>query len=446
MMAHGRRPFPSCSDPSVLALALGHTQKGELLLALISSHDRESIYTLRRMSEDLFVDILGRALTTARIDFKMPDDSVVCVGNDSAPAPDVVVAVHRPFFRRVLAAGNLGLGEAFMDGDFEIAQGTLPQFLEILLRHRLDRQVKARPMTALRVGMLRLGDALHGKAHNVQRHYDVGDDLFEAFLDRTLTYSCGYAESPDDDLDTLQQNKLDRICRKLRLQEGERLLDIGCGFGGLLIFAAQNYGVRATGITLSRRHCALGTRRIEEAGFVDRVEIHYADFGEYAGEREHAAFDKVVSVGMLEHVPRREYGRYFSVLANVLRAGGVGLVHAVGANTARKEHDPFTQKYIFPASNQVLLSEIALALERRGLAILDVENMIRHYALTAARWLERFLAHRSELDEEKYDLRFQRMWEYYLACATAAGDASDAALYQVLFTNDYAAPIPLRRV
>jgi cyclopropane-fatty-acyl-phospholipid synthase len=394
------------------------------------------------MSQELFLDILDRGVTDARIRFAVGGRDFVVGRGGNEVTPEVTVQVANPrVFARALTAGSLGFGESFMAGDFAVTEGSLAQLLEILLRNRLDRKIKASPWTALRIGLLRLADALRGKAHNVQRHYDLGDDLFEAFLDSTLTYSCGYAMDPGDDLETLQRNKLERICRKLRLSPGDRLLDIGCGFGGLLVHAARHHGVIATGVTLSRRHCDRGQAVAAREGLADRVRIEYADFNEVTAE-----YDRVVSVGMMEHVPRREYDRYFAKIAQVLTRDGLGLVHTVGANAVENEHDPFIQKYIFPASNQPRLSEIAGGLERSGLAILDVENMIRHYGYTAARWLESFRAHRARLDPERYDETFRRMWEYYLSGAVAAARASDAALYQVLFAKDYTAPMPLHRV
>jgi len=402
----------------------------------------------------LFLDILDRGVSDARIRFEIRgQDFVVGRAPDKGPEgsgadpdapdiPEVTVRVANPrVFNRALAAGSLGLGESFMAGDFTVDDGALDRLLEILLRNRLDRKIKERPWTAFRIALLRVADALRGKAHNVQRHYDLGDDLFEAFLDSTLTYSCGYATDPGDDLETLQRNKLERICRKLRLRPGDRLLDIGCGFGGLLVHAAKHHGVNATGVTLSRRHCARGQAVAAREGLSDRVRIEYADFNDVAPE-----FDRVVSVGMMEHVPRREYDRYFGRIAQVLTRDGLGLVHTIGANAVKNEHDPFIQKYIFPSSNQPRLSEMATGLERNGLAILDVENMIRHYGYTAKRWLENFRARRARLDPGRYDEAFQRMWEYYLSGAVAAARASNAALYQVLFARDYAAPMPLHRV
>ena len=277
---------------------------------------------------------------------------------------------------------------------------------------------------------------------HAQLHYDLGDDVYESFLDPvTMMYSCGYAETPGDTIEQLQTQKLDRICRKLEIRPGDHVLDIGCGFGGMLMHAAREYGATGVGITTSRRHCERGNQRIAGAGLAGRVRLELRDHRTVAGR-----FDRVVSIGMFEHLPRREYHRFFRRVAAVLPPHGTGLVHAIGANTARNVHDPFIQKYIFPGSGQPKLSELADGCEQGGLAIRDVENMVRHYGYTARRWLERFRANRHRLDQEKYDARFQRMWEYYLSCAIAGARASESTLYQLLFMKDYAAPMPLHRV
>jgi len=372
----------------------------------------------------------------ARLAFRSSSDrSVVGQGAD-----EIEVHVHKGrMYQRALSAGNLGLGEAFMDDDFDCER--LPELLTALLRARIDRRIKADLPTLARVAALQIEHRVRGDHANVRAHYDIGEALYASFLDSTLTYSCGYALDPADDLEALQAQKLDRICDKLRLAPGDRLLDIGCGYGGLLIHAAARHGVTGVGISVSREHAAGARARIAVAGLAHRITIEIADHRTLGG-----TFDKVVSVGMMEHLPRREYGRYFDGIARVLRPGGLGLVHVIGCNGPTNDHDPFIQRYIFPGTAQPKLSEIASHLEDRGLAILDVENMIRHYALTLTRWRERFLANAAVLDPACYDRRFRRMWDYYLSCGTAAALASDSALYQVLFTSDCAGPIPLRRV
>lgn len=394
----------------------------------------------RAIKRHTLLDLLDRYVE-GRVAF-IVDGSMVVVGRgDPATAGiDATIRVHdNRFFTRVLAAGNLGLGEAYMAREFEIVDGSLEEFLILLLRIGLDKKISHDPRAALKILAIRLLDTLRGKQSNIKRHYDIGDDLFASFLDSTLAYSCGYARQPGDDVNQLQLNKFERICHKLRLQPGERLLDIGCGYGGLLIHAAKRYGITGVGITISRHHCDRGNLNIADAGLEDRIQIRFEDHLALSG-----SYDKVLSVGMMEHVPRREYRPFFKNIARMLTAKGFGLIHTIGCNSFYNEHDPFIQKYIFPGSNQPRLSEITENLEQHRLAIIDVENMVRHYAITGRRWLERFRA--ANLNPSKYDETFRRMWEYYLACGIAAMTAGDTALYQVLFTKDYAAELPLQRV
>jgi len=363
------------------------------------------------------------------------------IGEDQAP--DCVLRVHDPaFFRRVLAQGNLGMAEAYMAGEFDVDDGRLADMLRLLLKAGLEHKIGGDWRFLLRYGAILIGNRLVGNTKSVRKHYDIGEDLFDSFLtDRYQIYSCGYAHSPEDDADTLQQQKLERICRKLEVQPGQRMLDIGCGKGGLLIHAALNHGAIGTGVTNSRNHYERAQENARKYGVADRVSFVLDDFGAVEGP-----FDRIASVGMLEHLQEKEYDRYFEKIASSLARGGRGLVHAVGCNTRVNSHDPFIQKYVFPDSDTPKLSAIASRLENNCLAILDVENMIRHYGVTASRWLEAFRANMHTLDANRYDRGFKRMWEYYLCCCVAAADASEQSLYQVLFTNDYYAEYRFQRV
>jgi len=390
--------------------------------------------------QDVFLEMLDATLSDAVIHFRLGDREFTA--GKGHGAGQFCVRVHEPrFFAQAICYGNLGLGESFMNGDFEMEEGCLHDFLTVLLRNRIDEKIRKTSRLAWKLAWIQLRNRFRSRPENVRRHYDIGDDLFEAFLDSTLTYSCGYATTPDDDLEQLQFNKLNRICEKLRLTPGDRLLDIGCGFGGLLMFAAEHYGVCGTGVTVSRRHCERGNTEIARQGFGDRVRIELCDYREIQGR-----YGKIVSVGMMEHVSHSEYGAYFRKIAGALIAGGLGLVHTIGCSAAVNEHDPFIQKYVFPGSGQPRLSEIAASIEKNGLALLDVENIVRHYALTVMQWLKQFQQNRAGLDPRRYDPVFQRMWEYYLSCGIAAARASDAAVYQVLFQNDRAGDIPLKRI
>ena len=393
-------------------------------------------------AERVFLEMLDRHVEDTSIRFVVRGEEVAVGKGPRGGGPAVRIHDDR-FFARVLSGGNLGLGEAYMDGDWEMEEGDLEDLLTPLLRNRIDRKVKGDVATAAKVARVQVAN-LFRRTHwgNAQFHYDLGDEVFESFLDPvTMMYSCGYAHTEGDTIEQLQVNKLDRICQKLGVRPDDHVLDIGCGFGGMLMHAAKHYGATGVGITTSRRHCEKGNQRIKEAGLADRVRLELRDHRTVTGR-----FDRVVSVGMFEHLPRKEYNRFFERIRDVLPAHGTGLVHAVGANTSKNVHDPFIQKYALPGTGQPKLSELAHCCEQNELAILDVENFIRHYGWTSRHWLNRFRANKHTLDQAKYGARFQRMFEYYLSCAIAAAWASDAALYQVLFARDYAAPMPLHRV
>jgi cyclopropane-fatty-acyl-phospholipid synthase len=393
-------------------------------------------------AERTFLALLDESVTDVPIRFIVRGQDVWVGKGPREGAPAVRIHDTR-FFARVLSGGNLGLGESYMDGDWDMVAGDVPDLLIALLRGRLDQKVKGNFATAMKVARVQIAN-LFRRAHwrNAQFHYDLGDEVFESFLDPiTMMYSCGYANTPDDPIEQLQINKLERICQKLEIRPGDRLLDIGCGFGGMLMHAAKYYGAIGVGITTSRRHCERGNQRLAEAGLGDRVRLEMRDHRTVTG-----TFDRVVSIGMFEHLPRKEYGRFFERVAAVLPADGRGLLHVVGANAPKSVHDPFIQKYALPGTGTPKLSELADCCEQNGLAIHDVENMVRHYRFTAQAWLDRFRANKHGLNQQKYDGRFQRMFEYYLSCATAGAWASDATVYQVLFARDYAAPMALHRV
>jgi cyclopropane-fatty-acyl-phospholipid synthase len=389
-------------------------------------------------SAKVLFELLDKYLKGGKVHFRVGDiEASAGTGNGF----EIVLRVNDArLFSRVLRYGNLGLGEAYMDGDFVVEKGELHEFMTACLRADIDKRVAKDVRLVARLLAFRVRAVFESSTKSVRRHYDAGDDIFESFLDRTKTYSCGYAQSSDDDLESLQRNKMDRICRKLQLRKDDRLLDIGCGFGGLLIFAAREYGAMGAGITTSRSHAEGAIRQVNDAGLEDRIVISLGDFHTITGK-----YDRIVSVGMLEHVPRREYGNYFRCIAGHLVPNGLGLVHTIGCTSDRNRHDPFIQKYIFPGSNQPRLSEITGGLEQSGLAILDVENIAIHYAYTAHHWLARFRAGQERL-AQRYDASFLRMWEYFFHCAIAASYASDSAVFQTLFSADRTARLPLKRV
>ena len=388
-----------------------------------------------------FLALLDQSLTAVRVRFVLPSGAHD-VGADTTRPPHFNVRVSDPtFFSRVIAQGTLGLAESYMDDGWAMQHGALEEFLSALMANRVADVIRRSPLIALRLAALRVRHKFISAAQHVHVHYDLGDDLYASFLDETRGYSCGYQLTPDDDSRTLQENKYDRICRKIHLQPGQTLFDIGCGFGGLLIHAAQHYGARCTGITNSPTHAAFANSRARALGLADRVTVHVGDFRAATG-----TYDRVVSVGMFEHMFRSAHRDYFATFSRLLAPGGYGLVHSLGCVTARNSPDPFIQKYIFPGSAQNPLSTIVRGLELAGLPILDVENIARHYHPTTRRWLEAFRANQHTLDPVRYDARFQRMWELYLAGCVAATLYSDGALWQIVVTNHYRRPLPLHRV
>lgn len=395
------------------------------------------------MKGKAFLELLDRCVTDGALELVV-DGETVRVGSREGP-PEAVVRVTDPrFLDQVLTYGNLALGEAYMRGDFSIDGDDVAAFAGVLLRNRLDSELRQRlglPM-ALKMAAIRLANRVRGRFGNIHKHFDIGNDLYEAFLDSSLAYTCGY-ESGDgtSDLESLQTQKYRRIAAKLRLAPGDRVADLGCGFGGLLIWAARNHDITGKGLTISKKQAEWANQRIAELGLEGRIRVEYASYETLTG-----TYDKIVSVGMMEHLTDAEYGVCMRLIAERLTLQGRGLVHFIGYNGPKNHSDPFVQKHIFPGAQWPKLSVITDRLEQSSLGILDVENLVRHYTLTLQGWLGRFRRAYPSLDHQRYDEAFRRMWEYYLGCAIAASLHSQVALYQVLFTKDYSAPIPYQRV
>lgn len=389
--------------------------------------------------DDVLFGTLDRALAGTRVRFVLPDRTREVGRGD---AVEFVVRVTEPrFARRVLTSGNLGLGETYMEGGWAMEQGTLDRFLATLALADVDRLIRRDPRLVARIAAMRVGHALIDSTRKVRPHYDVGADVYELFLDETMGYSCGYQQSPDDSLQTLQENKYERVCRKLRLREGERLLDIGCGWGGLIIHAARHHGVRAHGISPAPNQVAKARARARALGLESLVTAEVADFRAATG-----VYDKISSVGMFEHLYPHEHTTFFSRVRALLADDGIGLLHFMGCTTDRNDPDPFIQTYIYPGSTQPQLSRAVKGLEREKLAVLDVENIAQHYHPTAQYWNDRFHANKHRLDPAKYDARFVRMFEYLMAVYIAGTTTLAGGVFQVLFTKNFRKNLPWHRV
>jgi cyclopropane-fatty-acyl-phospholipid synthase len=305
----------------------------------------------------------------------------------------------------------------------------------------VDQLIRRDPRLVARIAAMRVTHALINSRKKVRPHYDVDAEVYELFLDQTMGYSCGYQRTPDDSPQTLQENKYDRVCQKLQLREGDRLLDIGCGWGGIMIHAAQKYGARVHGVSPAPNQVEKVRARARALGLESRVTAQVADFREVTG-----SYDKIVSLGMFEHLYPHEHAAFFSRVRSVLAADGMCLLHFMGCTTDKNDPDPFIQTYIYPGSTQPQLSLVVKALERERLAVLDVENIARHYLPTAQGWNDRFQANKHRLDPGKYDARFIRMFEYLMAVYVAGSAALVGGVFQVLSTNNFRKNLPWHRV
>jgi cyclopropane-fatty-acyl-phospholipid synthase len=336
------------------------------------------------------------------------------------------IQVHDPqMYQRILARGSLGFGEAYVDGMWDAQR--LDQLFHRLLRGNIDQIIRG--MTRRRM----LVEVLRHRLYNLQssqrafqvgeQHYDIGNDVFEAMLDSRMMYSCGYWQAAAD-LEQAQYNKLDLICRKLDLRKGERLLDIGCGWGGMARFAAQNYHVEVTGITVSREQLLLARQYC--AGLPVTIELR--DYRDVQGR-----YDKIVSIGMFEHVGPKNYAVYFDSINRLLEDQGLFLLHSIGVHRTLSYCDPWVDRHIFPNGHLPSARQVTDALEGRFL-IEDWHNFGPDYDKTLMAWWEKFNAAWPRL-KQRYDQRFYRMWKYYLLCCAGMFRAKQGQLWQLVLSK-----------
>ena len=359
------------------------------------------------------------------------------------PGPRATIRLHdKALHRTLFFRPALRVGEAYMDGTLTIERGTLYDFLELCARNmgRLERY----PLQSLGGWF---GRALR-RAHqynpirrarrNVAHHYDLSGSLYEMFLDRDRQYSCAYFVTGNDTLEIAQENKKRHIAAKLLLEPGHSVLDIGSGWGGLCIYLARVAPVRATGITLSGEQQRVAEERARADGLSDRVRFHVRDYRE-----EDGTYDRVVSVGMFEHVGARHYVQFFQKLKALLAEDGVALLHSIGRMQAPGVTNPWLRKYIFPGGYTPALSEVLAAVERVGLWVTDIEILRLHYAETIREWRRRFEANREAI-KALNDERFCRMWEFYLTACEVAFRHMDQMVFQMQIARRQDA-VPIRR-
>ena len=369
---------------------------------------------------------------------------------------------HPGALRRMFWAPNeLSLGEAYIYGDFDI-HGDIESCFK-LSEYLLDRSWRIREKARLARDLLTLpakrspqagsrAASLSGARHSKKRdaeaisyHYNVSNDFYRLWLDERMVYSCAYFQDAGDSLDDAQLRKLDYICRKLRLKPGERMLDIGCGWGGLIMHAARNYGVEALGITLSRNQAEFANERIRAEGLADRCEARVLD---YRDVEEDVPFDKLVSVGMFEHVGEAQLFTYFEKALRLLKPGGVFLNHGITESMQRqpKQGPSFIDKYVFPDGELMPITTSLRVAEEAGFEIRDVESLREHYTLTLRHWVERLQKSRERAIKLTSDATY-RVWNIYMAGSAYGFESGEMNLHQSLMikADDGVSALPLTR-
>jgi len=340
--------------------------------------------------------------------------------------------------RRVLLNPELALGEIYMEGNFVVENGTIADALAILMDQPDVLPRLARPRWWMRylVRRLRQFNPRGRSRSNVAHHYDLDGRLYSLFLDADRQYSCGYFDTPDVSLDDAQLAKKRHLAAKLLIRRGDRVLDIGSGWGGLGLYLAEMAGADVTGITLSNEQLQASNARAAERNLTDTARFLLQDYRDVIGP-----FDRIVSVGMFEHVGVHHYDTFFRRCADLLTDDGLMVLHSIGRSTGPDATSPWIAKYIFPGGYIPALSEVFPAVERAGLLVCDIEILRLHYAETLKAWRERFMARREEA-VQLYDERFVRMWEFYLAASEMAFRKQGMMNFQIqLARRQYVVPM-----
>ena len=357
------------------------------------------------------------------------------VGRDR---PEFTITLNEDLDKKeLLTSTSLALEEAYMKEELEVDRDlyeVLNLFLGQMGKFKMDKSALKK--------LILTSKAKKNQEKEVRFHYDIGNEFYRLWLDETMSYSCGYFKNAEDTLYDAQVNKADHILEKLQLQEGMTLLDIGCGWGFLLMRAAKKYGIKGTGITLSKEQYQKFSEDIEREGLKDRLQVELMDYRDL--KHSGVQFDRVVSVGMLEHVGRGNYELFMENAEAVLKPEGLFLLHYI---SAQKEHegDPWIKKYIFPGGTIPSLREIIDILPEYEFHVLDIESLRRHYNRTLLCWRENFLKHRAEIVRMQGE-EFTRMWELYLASCAATFNNGIIDLHQILTSKGINNRLPMTRV
>ena len=334
---------------------------------------------------------------------------------------------------KLLINPDLYLGEGYTDGSIVIENGTLTEFLDIAIKN-IGRDSANSITNALdkfrRMYRYITNFNLIGKSkQNVAHHYDLSNKFYDLFLDEKRQYSCAYFKNEDDTLEVAQNNKIDHIIKKLNLKPNHKVLDVGCGWGTLALDIAKKTQCEVVGITLSKNQLEYAQQKAREMNLENQVEFRLEDYRQLSEK-----FDRVVSVGMFEHVGRKFYSKYFNKVFDFLNEDGVALIHTIGSINPPRGPQPWITKYIFPGGYTPSLSEVSLPIEKSGLIISDLEVLRAHYAHTLKNWKDRFMSKKEQVIE-MFDEKFFRMWEFYLVGCEMSFKWSDQVVFQFQLTR-----------
>jgi len=357
------------------------------------------------------------------------------IGKPEKKNPITLKLLDKKLHYKLLLFPDLFFGEAYMNGSIIIENGNITDFLELAFKNigRGEINIFSQIINKIRGNyrFLTNFNLINKSKNNVAHHYDMSEKLYDLFLDEKRQYSCGYFKNDNDSLEAAQNNKIDHIIRKLNLKPNQKVLDIGSGWGTLAIEIAKKTQCEVLGITLSDNQYEYSKKKAEELNLENQVRFKLIDYRQL-GEK----FDRIVSVGMFEHVGRKFYKKYFNTVAKLLNENGVALIHTIGSVNAPRDPHPWITKYIFPGGYTPSLSEVARHIENSGLVISDMEVLRMHYSHTLRHWKERFLSKKNEV-LQMFDERFFRMWEFYLAGSEMAFKWGDQVVFQFQLTKDF---------
>ena len=357
------------------------------------------------------------------------------IGLPKKQNPIIVKILNKNLHYKLLFRPDLYFGEAYCDGNIIIENGSLTDFLDLALmnigRNELNFFSKLINKLSGSYRYLTNFNFIKKSKMNVAHHYDLSDELYDLFLDPKRQYSCAYFKKIDDTLETAQNNKIQHIIKKLNIQPNQKVLDIGCGWGSLAIDIARSTNCEVTGITLSKKQFNYCVEKVKELNLENQVKFRLIDYREL-----NEKFDRIVSVGMFEHVGRKFYKKFFKQIEKLLNNDGVSLIHTIGSVNPPRNPHPWITKYIFPGGYTPSLSEVTTPIEKAGLIVSDIEVLKLHYANTLRHWKENCIKNKEQIIE-MFDERFFRMWEFYLAGCEIAFKWGDQVVYQFQLTKNY---------